>query len=60
MLPIFFMAKMLQILFPWMILGYLFYENLLAHSNGINVEYFQLTMLGFEIFLQITLIRRAA
>ena len=50
--PILLLSKVLQVLFPWIIVGYLAYFNLLF-TNQINQ--FQMVMLGIYIFLQLLL-----
>ena len=48
--PILFIAKILQILFPWIIIGYLVYNDLLFTNK---IDTFQLVMLSVHIGLQL-------
>ena len=51
--PILFLSKILQVLFPWIIFGYLVYNNLLFSNQ---IELFQLMMLAVYIGLQLILL----
>ena len=50
--PILMISKVVQILYPWIILGYLIYNDLLI-TNEIHV--FQLVMLGMYVLMQLVL-----
>ena len=52
--PIFVLTKLLQICYPWIIVGYLIENNLLFSDN--RPDLFQLVMLSIYCFLQIMLL----
>jgi len=49
-LPIYLLSRIVTILYPYFIVGYLFYYNLWS-----KMHVFELTMLGIYVFLQITI-----
>lgn len=51
--PIFLLSKLIQISYPWIIIGYLFAEGLLFQDQ---VDTFQIVMLGIYIGLQLVLL----